>query len=261
MTGPCQRPGSKYSHARNAAGEPGCETPNRFQRINQTTVISASNPVTVVLEVGVGNIQITASDRTDVIVEVLPTDASKKTDVETAENTVVEHVDGEVRLATPPRPKMSTKLRSVDITIQVPTGSNVRGQSAMGGFRTEGQLGSCDFSSSAGDITVDRVATAALQTSMGDIQVGQVADTASFHTASGNVRVAEAVSGVVKVSLQQGNIDVGVSKDSAVKLTTSTMHGKVGNSLSAEHDGREVTETVELDLRVMSGNIEVHRSN
>ena len=51
-------------------------------------------PISVTLEVGVGDIRIVASDRTDTIVDVRPSDPAKKSDVTAAELTRVEFADG-----------------------------------------------------------------------------------------------------------------------------------------------------------------------
>ena len=48
-------------------------------------------PISVTLEVGVGDIRIVASDRTDTIVDVRPSDPAKKSDVTAAEQTRVEY--------------------------------------------------------------------------------------------------------------------------------------------------------------------------
>jgi hypothetical protein len=46
-------------------------------------------PISVSLEIGVGDIQIAASDRADTVVEVRPTDPRKAADVQAAEQTRV----------------------------------------------------------------------------------------------------------------------------------------------------------------------------
>ena len=51
-------------------------------------------PISVTLEVGVGDIRIVASDRTDTIVDVRPSDPAKRSDVTAAEQTRVEYANG-----------------------------------------------------------------------------------------------------------------------------------------------------------------------
>ncbi|ADD40690.1 hypothetical protein [Stackebrandtia nassauensis] len=204
---------------------------------------STPKPVTVVIEVNsVGNVHLVASDRSDSVVEVVPSNPSKSLDVTHARDTRVEYSNGELRIKTPRHSLMSPRTRSVDITIQVPTGSLVRGKAPGGDFRTEGELAACEYSVQGGEIVVDRVGPATLE------------------VAAGDVRVLKALRGKVKAVTQSGTIDIGVSNDASVSLTTKTMAGSISNRLSSEHDGREVTDTVELDLRVMAGDITVHRA-
>ena len=51
-------------------------------------------PISVTVELGVGDIWIVASDRTDTIVEVRPSDGAKKADVAAAQQTRVEYANG-----------------------------------------------------------------------------------------------------------------------------------------------------------------------
>ncbi len=51
-------------------------------------------PISVTLDVGMGDIQVVASDRTDTVVDVRPSDPAKKSDVTAAEQTRVEYASG-----------------------------------------------------------------------------------------------------------------------------------------------------------------------
>ena len=58
-------------------------------------------PISVTVELGVGNLRIVASDRTDTMVEVRPSDAAKKADVTAAEQTRVEYAGGRLLIKAP----------------------------------------------------------------------------------------------------------------------------------------------------------------
>lgn len=208
------------------------------------TVFSTPGPVTVVLDAAtsLANVRLTASDRSDTVVEVLPTNATKSIDVTHAEDTVVTLAGDEVRIATPHVSLISPRTRSVDIIIHVPTGSSVRGKAGSGDFVTEGELATCDYTTQGGTISVDQVGPAALE------------------AAGGDVRIRKAVRGTISAATMSGTIDVGVSHDAAVKLSTNIMSGAVTNNLNFEHDGRAVSDQVDLDIRVMSGGINLHRA-
>ena len=58
-------------------------------------------PISVSLELGVGDIRITASDRTDTVVDVRPSDPASEADVTAAEQTRVEFADGRLSIKAP----------------------------------------------------------------------------------------------------------------------------------------------------------------
>jgi hypothetical protein len=55
-------------------------------------------PVSVNVEIGVGEIRLIAGDRTDTIVDVRPADPSKNGDVNAAQQTQVDYSDGVLRI-------------------------------------------------------------------------------------------------------------------------------------------------------------------
>ena len=83
-------------------------------------------PITVSLELGVGDVQIDASDRTDTTVEVRPSDPLKKADVAAAEQTQVEFGNGRLLIQAPKggwRQWVSWRNgESVDVRIGLPLG-------------------------------------------------------------------------------------------------------------------------------------------
>ena len=58
-------------------------------------------PISVTLDVGMGDIQVVASDRTDTVVDVRPSDPAKKSDVTAAEQTRVEYASGRLLVKAP----------------------------------------------------------------------------------------------------------------------------------------------------------------
>ena len=58
-------------------------------------------PITLTLDVGMGDIQVVASDRTDTVVDVRPSDPAKKSDVTAAEQTRVEYANGRLLVQGP----------------------------------------------------------------------------------------------------------------------------------------------------------------
>jgi hypothetical protein len=86
-------------------------------------------PISVTVELGVGDIRIVASDRTDTVVDVQPSDASKKSDVTAAAQTRVEYA-GDRLLVKAPKGWRQYTFRgggeSIAVQIELPAGSQVR---------------------------------------------------------------------------------------------------------------------------------------
>lgn len=58
-------------------------------------------PISVTLELGVANVRITASDRTDTVVEVRPSDESDESDVKAARQVRVDYSNGMLQITGP----------------------------------------------------------------------------------------------------------------------------------------------------------------
>ena len=88
----------------------------------------------------VGDVRITASDRTDTVVEVRPSDPSNAADVKAAEQTRVEYTDGQLLVKAPKlRPWLPRRGGgSVDVTIELPAGSASSGTGQLGGLPLRG---------------------------------------------------------------------------------------------------------------------------
>lgn len=216
-------------------------------------------PITVTVDAGAANIRVTTAECADTIVEVTPTNPSRPTDVTAAEQTTVEYVGGHLRIATPRQPNRPAKARRVDIDIQVPSGSALRGETQLGDLTVRGRLGGCDYSLKAGDITVDEIGGGTVETSAGRILIGRITGSAKLTTAQGDIRINEAVRGTVEARTSHGHLDVGVGRGSAVtNLTTNTGMGGVSNRLYTDADGA-AAEQVAISLRTSFGDIAVHR--
>ena len=88
-------------------------------------------PISVTMELGVGDIRIIATERSDTTVEVRPSDATNQADVAAAEQTRVEYALGRLSIRAPKGwRKYSWRggHESVDIEIGLPVGSHVRGK-------------------------------------------------------------------------------------------------------------------------------------
>jgi hypothetical protein len=79
---------------------------------------------------------------------------------------------------------------SIDVEIELPSGSDLSGRTTAGGFRCTGPLGRCELKSSAGEISLDQAGRVKLATA-GDIRLERVTGDAELATATGEVRAGE----------------------------------------------------------------------
>jgi DUF4097 and DUF4098 domain-containing protein YvlB len=166
-------------------------------------------PISVTLELGVGNVRIVASERTDTTVEVRPSDDSDESDVQAAERVRVDYANGVLHVAGPKARvfDFSRRTRSVDVCIELPTGSDLSGELQVGDVSGAGRLGECRFKTSAGNVRFERTGPLRISTAAGHITADEVAGNAEIHTATGNVRIGD-VNGSVVVKNSNGATDI-----------------------------------------------------
>ncbi|MFY1651137.1 DUF4097 family beta strand repeat-containing protein [Solwaraspora sp. WMMB762] len=184
-------------------------------------------PISVTLEIGSGNVQIAATERTDTIVEVRPSDTADDSDVAAAARVRVDYANGTLRVTAPKSPAFdfSRRTRSVEVSIQLPSGSQVSAETQLGDVRCTGRLGQCRVKTaagsawleltgplrvdtSAGHVTVDGVTgDARITTGSGKIQLGEIDGTAVVKNSNGETTI-DAVTGDVRVRAANGDIRV-----------------------------------------------------
>jgi len=178
-------------------------------------IFDTPEPISVQLELPVGDAWIAASDRTDTVVTVRPRDPSSKADVGAAEQTTVEYAAGKLLIRVPkswrrygfgPGP-------SVDVLIEVPTGSRLHAESSWAAFRSEGRLGECLIKTGSG-IRLDETGPLDIDSSHGDVAVEKVMGSARVKVSSGKVRLG-AVDGTVEIKNSSGDCWIGRSGGAA----------------------------------------------
>ena len=168
------------------------------------------NPISVDLELGVGDVRIDAAERTDTVVEVRPTDPGKPGDVSAAEQTRIDYAGGRL-VVRGPRGWRQWSPRSggdsIDVQISLPEGSQLAADVAMAPLRSTGRLGDCRYKTGIGDIDVAEAADVALRTGAGNVTVDHAAGDLAASTGSGVVQIG-AVDGsaVVKNSNRETRI-------------------------------------------------------
>ncbi|WP_433475087.1 DUF4097 family beta strand repeat-containing protein [Spirillospora sp. CA-142024] len=200
-------------------------------------------PISAVLDIPAGRVQVIAADRTDTAVEVLPANASKSRDVKAAEQTTVDYADGVLRIAAPVGKNQAFgPSGSVEVTVKLPAGSRVEAKTGAAELRAVGRLGEVAFDGAYRQIKIDEAASVRLTATDGDVEVGRLRGPAEISTARGDIRIAEAMGGTVVLRTQSGDISVAAATGVSASLDAGTSYGRITNSL--KNDG-----AAQLDIR------------
>jgi DUF4097 and DUF4098 domain-containing protein YvlB len=177
---------------------------------------STPSPITVALDLYVADVRFTVSDRTDTIVEVRPSDPNKAADVKAAENTRVEYDDATWTLSIfsrKPRSRFvnfsSKRPESIDVVLQLPTDSDVRGEAKIGDFQSDGALGTVVLKTDLGAVRLAETGPLSVRGGVGEITVEGVSGSAEVHSGSSNIRIGT-VDGTADVSTGNGKVQVGL---------------------------------------------------
>lgn len=190
--------------------------------------------ISVALGIPAGRIQLIAADRADTTVEVRPTDATRTRDVAAAERIQVGYDDGVLRVqAAEPEGRLLGSSGSVDVTIQLPAGSQVEAEAASAELRAVGRLGDVTFEVAAGTVKLDETAQASLTLQSGDITVGRLGGPGHLSTQQGDLTVTEAVDGDITLRTQHGDITIGAARGASATLDAGTTYGRVRNELTS----------------------------
>ena len=183
-------------------------------------------PISVTVELGVGDLQIVASDRTDTMVEVRPSDAANKADVTAAEQTRVQYASGRLLIKAPKSWRQLTWRgggESIDVQVELPAGSHLRGETGVAALRCQGRLGQCRYKTGIGDIHLDQAGGVQLKTGGGDLTVDQAVGDAELTTGSGSVRI-DHIHGAAVVKNSNGDTWIG---EVTGELRVNAANGKV----------------------------------
>jgi len=174
-------------------------------------VFDTPKPISVTLDLPAAEARITASDRTDTVVETRATNSSDSVAAEVADGARVTFTDGTLTVSVPPHRRRGLRdmFRSgtVEVTIDLPTGSNLRGTVA-GELRGTGRLGDVRLRSNWGDIRLDEAASVHVTTSSGEIDVTRAEGPTELTSQHGEIRVGT-VEGTATIRNANGETSVG----------------------------------------------------
>ena len=199
-------------------------------------------PVTAVIDLPAGRVQVIAADRADTTVEIRPAHPSRGRDTKAAEQIEVDHRDGVLRITAPAaKNQYFGPSGSVELTVQLPAGSRVEAKAAAAEFRAVGRLGDVVFEGAHGPVKIDEAASLRLTVTDGDVTVGRLTGPAAISTHRGDITIGEAVTGEVVLSTQKGDITLATAAPAS--LDAGTSYGRIHNTLKN-------TEGADADLTI-----------
>jgi len=194
-------------------------------------VFETPQPISVTIEIAVADLWIIAGDRSDTRVEVRPRNRSRAGDVKAAELTRVDYSNGRLRVKGPRQRFRFGRGDALEVTIELPAGSDIYGATAMGEFHAEGRLGECRFSTDMGDITLDQAGKPNLNTGYGNIALERAVGHAEISTGSGTVRIRE-IDGTATVKNADGTTIIGEA-GGELRLNAASGDISIGRALTS----------------------------
>ncbi len=234
------------------------------------TSYETPEPISVSLELGVGVIRIAASDRSDTVVEVRPSDPASKDDTGAAAQTRVEFADGRLSIKGPRgwrQVPWRSGRESIDVEIALPAGSQLDGEAGVATLSCTGRLGEVRYKAGAGAIRLDETGPLQIRSGAGDISIERVGGRAEIATGSGAIEVG-AVDGPAAVKNSNGDTWIGDTTGElranaangriAVDRTRAAVFAKTANGdivLGTVASGEVIAETAfgTLDIGVLDG--------
>ncbi|MFD9889681.1 DUF4097 domain-containing protein [Amycolatopsis sp. NPDC059027] len=216
-------------------------------------------PITVMIELGVGSVQITASDRTDTVVDLQPTDDSDKSDVNAAKKTHVDYTDGCLVVKVPKQHVLdfSSRTKSVDVSIELPTGSRVYGDAAVADLYCTGRIGECRYKASNGHLHLENTGVLHLDTTAGNVRVDHVVGNAEITAGTGWVRIGK-IDGTAVIKTSNGNAEIGTVTDEVV-VRAANGSISIDRALGAQVDARTANGSIRVG-EVVRGSVVMRTS-
>jgi hypothetical protein len=225
--------------------------------------------ISVTIELSLGDVHVIASDRVDTVVVVNPSDRFRAQDVEAAAQTQVDYSDGRLMIKVPKQRSLGNyiglgRTGSVDVSIELPTDSNLHGDAAWADFRGNGRLGDTRIKTGAGDIrldstrqlhlasgagsvTVNRAVGRTELTTAGEMRIGEIDGEAQIKNLNGKTWLGE-VTGTLRVKSANGDITVDRALAEVVAKTANG-HIQIGEVVSGSVELATASGELEIGIR------------
>ncbi|MCU1431747.1 MAG: hypothetical protein JWP95_852, partial [Actinotalea sp.] len=216
-------------------------------------------PIEVEIDLGVGHVEVVASDRVDAGAEVSPTKPGRSGDVSLAREATVSFEGGRLRVLVPRRLNLFGRSDSVDVRVEVPIGSRVAIDTAYGAVHCRGVLGASRIVAKYGNVRADTVGDLVLESPHGMIDVAEVTGRFDATVGHGHVRVGR-VGGDARIRGSHGVIELGTTVG-AVEIATSgpvTIDRALGDvTARSAHGAIRIGEVTRGSVRLENGYAEI----
>ena len=204
-------------------------------------IFTTPAPIDLAINLPVGSIEVIASDRDDTVVTVTPA-SDKPSDIRGAQETKIV-LDGQRLTVTGPKPRFSFvgPSESINVTVELPTGSRFTAEISVGAVRATGRFGATRVKSGLGPVDLDHAAdvwmrvghgsgsigtadgSVEITADHGQIRIGTVTGDAALKASHGSVTICE-VGGELDAKLSYGNLTI----DSALAgVAAKTAYGTI----------------------------------
>ena len=185
---------------------------------------TTEHPVRLYVEIGKGEVELTATDTTESVVTVTG---------EGAEDVSVELNGDELSIVAPrQRSGFFRSEPDLHVEVTVPTGSECAVKTGSADVTGEGTWGTTQVKTGSGEIRFDRIdASTVMVTGSGDVELDEVSGELRAKTGSGDISVGRVV-GAANLTSGSGDIEIGHTSGATVAKTGS---GDL-RLASADHD-------------------------
>lgn len=226
---------------------------------------AVTEPLQISIELGSGEIAMTAGDVTEASVTLEPGTAGDQDALDLIARARVDLRGNALRIDVP-RAVGFRRHPDVTVTARVPAASSLVTRSGSADVRLDGTYGDVKVTTGSGDVWLDAARDAGIGTGSGDVRIGLVTaasvktgsgdiavercrDDARLETASGDVHVSQ-LGGRARMSSASGDIELG-TVEGDIQLTTASGDVTVTRVSAGELQAK--TATGDVVIGVASG--------
>ncbi|WP_340540181.1 DUF4097 family beta strand repeat-containing protein [Nocardioides sp. GXZ039] len=203
-------------------------------------------PINLYVEIGKGGVDLHAEDTTETRVAIVGPDADD----------VLVELDGDQLRIIAPRQRggLFGGDRRLDVTVTLPSHSNVATKLGSADLRSTGTIGACDVRTGSGDLVLDEIAGESLiESGSGDVTIDRADERLRIKSGSGDIRLGHAAQDVV-ISTGSGDVQIREA-DGPTAVKTGSGDLSIGRALT---DVGLTTGSGDLEIKaIAAGRVQV----